>query len=465
MTIEQIYPYYLQSNSVQTDSRSIQKGNLFVALKGDTFDGNKYAKQAIEKGASFAIIDDSSYQANTEQYILVENTLETLQNLARYHRKQLQKVACIAITGSNGKTTTKELLAAVLATTYRTQATKGNFNNHIGLPLTLLALKSDVQMAIVEMGANHLHEINQLCGIALPNFGLITNIGRAHLEGFGSIEGIQKGKGELFEYLEAAQGRVFLNTNDQKVADLGYYIQKVSTYGSDKWSKVRGVALESKQPFLKVRFFPKKPRSKAKNEPAITPIDIQTQLTGQYNLDNVLAAIAVGTHFKVPLEQIKAAIESYRPANNRSQVVQQGSNTVLLDAYNANPSSMKAALKSFEGLNTDNNNDTTTNKETNQESIISSSRKKIVILGDMLELGAFSEDAHREIVEQAQAMPLEKVILVGQEFKAVEKYFGNHFLHFAHVNAAKVWYQSQDLQNYDILIKGSRGIALENILT
>jgi len=405
ISIEQLYDYYRTAKAVQIDSRKVTAGDLFFALKGVT-DGNQYADKAIQQGASYAIIDDSTYQKG-EQYILVNDVLETLQDLARHHRKQLH-IACIAITGSNGKTTTKELVKAVLSTTYKIQATQGNYNNHIGVPLTLLSLPTELDMAVIEMGANHQNEINQLCGIARPNFGLITNIGHAHLEGFGGIEGVQKAKGELFEFLEASGGRVFINLNDERISNVGYYIQKASTYGSDRWAKTYG-ELQSSNPFLSVRWQPKKGR---KPDPDIAPIEIQTQLIGNYNLDNVLAAIAVGTHFKVKPERIKEAIESYVPKNNRSQVVKSGGNTFILDAYNANLSSMKAA--------------------------------------------------HKEIVFLLKKMDLFKIILVGTEFNKAKDEISCEY--FVSSGEAREWYQKQKFTNTYFLVKGSRGIALEKIL-
>lgn len=436
-TIPQLYEHYLASSGVTTDTRKVQANQLFFALKGANFDGNVYAEKAIEKGAAFAVIDNPDYQKDN-RYLLVADGLTALQDLAQYHRKQL-KTPILAITGSNGKTTTKELVKAVLATTYRTQATKGNFNNHIGVPLTLLAIRPDTEIAVVEMGANHQHEINQLCGIALPNFGLITCIGKAHLEGFGGIEGVQKGKGELFEYLEAAQGRAFVNLNDSRVSDLAYYMQKVSTYGSSRFAKIHG-ELVAADPFLKVRWFPQPPKKKVPSPAQIT--GIHTQLIGSYNLDNVLAAIAVGDHFKVPPESIKAAIESYVPTNNRSQIIEQGSTTIILDAYNANPGSMQAALKNLAGM---------------------AATRKVVILGDMLELGEYSETEHQKIVDIVEGMGVEKAVFVGSEFKKVV-HNKKELLHFDTVQLLKKWFVEQDFSYTCLLIKGSRGIALEKVV-
>ena len=435
-TIEQLYEIYKQHNSVKIDSRKTEAGDLFFALKGPNFDGNKYAESALKKGAENAIIDNPAYQKN-EKYLLVENVLETLQDLARHHRKHLP-IACIAVTGSNGKTTTKELLTLVLAKKYRTQATIGNYNNHIGVPLTILDILPNTEMAIVEMGANHADEINFLCSVAYPNFGLITNIGKAHLEGFGSIEGVAKAKGELFEFLEGAEGRVFLNLNDERLAAMGYYIHKVATYGTGRWAKTNGKVI-GKVPYLTVRWWPRK---KKKTDDDIPPIDIKTNLVGIYNLDNVLAAIAVGTHFQVPPEDIKAAIEDYRPTNNRSQTLKLKSNTFILDAYNANPSSMSAALQNFEQIE---------------------AAKKVVILGDMLEMGEYSHAEHLAILKQVEKMNLQHIILVGKEFGKVASEIEN-VLHFENAVLAKAWFEQQDFSDTHFLVKGSRGIALEKVL-
>lgn len=434
-SIAQLYEHYLQCTAVQTDSRKVKKDNLFVALKGPRFNGNQFAERALKQGAKFAVIDEVAYQKD-ERYLLVTNTLEALQELAIYHRKQLN-IALIALTGSNGKTTTKELINAVLSTTYRTQATQGNFNNHIGVPLTILGIRKDTEMAVVEMGANHANEINQLCGIARPNFGLITNIGRAHLEGFGSIEGVQRAKGELFEYLEAAGGRAFINLNDQRVSELGYYLPKTSTYGSNRWAKTTGKIIDA-DPFLQISWLPK-PASK--NAPKPVSIPIQTQLIGRYNFDNVLAAIAVGTHFKIPPAKIQQAIANYLPTNNRSQVVKWQTNTLILDAYNANPSSMSAALANFADL---------------------PASPKIALLGDMLELGEYAASAHQEIIQLLKNMQLKKAILVGQTFASVQESLPN-FHYFVDRQAMQKWWKQQHFEQTTFLVKASRGIALERI--
>lgn len=438
-TIEQLYQYYLQHPKVSTDSRKVEAGDLFFGLSGATFDGNQFAAAALAKGASYAVIDNPAYQKD-QRYLLVENTLTALQELATHHRKQLN-IACIAITGTNGKTTTKELVKAVLSQSYRTYGTAGNFNNHIGVPLTLLSLPQDTEMAVIEMGANHLHEIHELCLIARPNFGLITNIGKAHLEGFGSVDGVMQTKGELFVFLEGVEGRAFVNLNDERVAKIAYFQSKASTYGTNRWA-TNMVTVESLNPYLKVHWQPKRPSKKA---PLPEAILIQTQLIGKYNSDNVAAAITVGHHFKVPAEKIKTAIESYVPKNNRSQIVQQNGNTIILDAYNANPSSMWAALDNLEALE---------------------ASQKGVILGDMLELGEDSLMEHQKIIDRLQQMShLQAIALVGKEFKrALHTQQQPTIQHFPEVSSAKKWYQQQQFSNMHWLIKGSRGIALEKII-
>ncbi|OWY25993.1 UDP-N-acetylmuramoyl-tripeptide--D-alanyl-D-alanine ligase [Sphingobacteriales bacterium UPWRP_1] len=436
-TTEQLYDRFLQCTGVEIDSRKIQPGNMFFALKGTHANGNQFAAAAVAAGARYAVVDDPAVAAaNPGAYLLVPDVLSALQELATCHRKQFT-IPFIAITGSNGKTTSKELLYAVLSAAYTTRATKGNLNNHIGVPLTLLALTPGVQMAVIEMGANKQGDINELCSIALPNFGLITNIGKAHLEGFGGIEGVQKGKGELFEFLDGAEGRAFVNLNDTRVAQVGYYLHKATTYGSTPRANIYAESLGC-NPFLTVRWhLPKK----LQPENGAAYLDINTQLTGEYNLDNVIAAIAVGNHFKVPPPDIARAIGAYVPQNNRSQIVQTGSNTVILDAYNANPTSMQNALLNFDSM---------------------PAAAKVVILGDMLEMGEYSQQEHLGIVKQLQTMNLQHVALVGPEFGKVCA--GTGFLHFTTAAQAKAWFTSCRFEHTHILLKGSRGMAMEQIL-
>ncbi|MEO1262464.1 MAG: UDP-N-acetylmuramoyl-tripeptide--D-alanyl-D-alanine ligase [Bacteroidota bacterium] len=385
--IEELYKLYLESRIVITDSRKIEPGCLFFALKGERFNGNKYAKEAIDKGAAFAVIDEAEYKIN-DQFILVENVLETLQALATFHRRQFL-TPIIAITGSNGKTTTKELISAVLASHYKCHFTKGNFNNHIGVPLTLLDMPSDTEVAIIEMGANHQGEIDFLCKITEPTHGLITNIGKAHLEGFGGIEGVKKGKSELYKYLAKNKGVAFINQDEQFLEGLSknikwkIFYKKGKTPSSDKIPFE--IQLLSKKPFIKAAFI----------SAPDSPIIIESNLIGQYNFNNIMTAVALGIYFKVPDHKIKKAVENYVPTNNRSQVIKKGSNTFILDAYNANPTSMKNALHSFEKMD---------------------AKNKIAILGAMKEMGKYSEKEHQQLIKLAQSCGLKKIILVGNEY-------------------------------------------------
>ena len=424
-----LYQYFKRSTGICMDSRCIKEGNIFFALKGLNFNGNKFIDSALDKGAVYAVTDEISNGKN-DRLLYVPDVLKALQKLACCHRRRL-KPTVIALTGSNGKTTTKELINAVLGTTYATQATKGNFNNHIGVPLTLLSLERKTQMAVIEMGANHEGEIAELCNIARPDYGLITGIGKAHLEGFGNIKGVTRAKGELFAYLKKYNGLSFVNMNDKRVAKLGYKLSNVYTYGTNSIYQTNGITLGSGI-FLKVLW-------RFSNQP---PIEINTQLTGKYNLDNVLAAIAVGVYFKVPNEHIKTAIENYKPTNNRSQTLQVGGNTIILDAYNANPESMRAALENFESM---------------------AAKKKVLILGDMFELGEYSHAEHAAITQQIAGMKINGVLLVGERFKEASTLGGNAD-YFKDTNELLKKAKIFDFKNTHILIKGSRGMALEKVL-
>lgn len=422
MTIQDLYELYVQSGSVSTDTRSIKKNSLFFSLKGDTFDGNKFAKDAIEKGASHAIVSDPKYKID-ERYILVNDTLETLQELAKHHRLKLS-IPIIGITGSNGKTTTKELIKNVLQQQFNTFATHGNLNNHIGVPLSLLSMTQNHEIAIIEMGANHQKEIEFLSNICLPDCGLITNIGKAHLEGFGGIEGVEKGKTELFQHLSERDKQIFINVEDERLVN---YVEALNpiTYGT-KNCDYKGT-ITSTSPFLclDVNY----------NEQKIT---LNSQLIGTYNFNNILAAVTLGDYFQVDPEKIKKGIEEYIPTNNRSQLIHQNTNTIILDAYNANPSSMKEAIINL--IKTDSNS-------------------KFFILGDMLELGDESKEEHKLIINQLVNNDL-KGILVGKEFSNIEQ---THFMTFETNEQAKIYLQSNPKDNTLFLIKGSRGIKLETI--
>ncbi len=432
--LTQLYQLYLDHPQVITDSRKIEQNCIFFALKGPSFNGNQYATEAISKGAAFAVIDEIEFDKG-EQYILVDDVLATLQDLARHHRRQFE-IPVIAITGSNGKTTTKELISGVLGSQYRTHFTKGNLNNHIGVPLTLLEMKADTEVAIIEMGANHLEEIKFLAEIAEPSHGIITNIGKAHLEGFGGIEGVKKGKGELFDYLAQHNGVAFINLDEPYLEDLASAVKHkvffVKSEEPDPQVDAHEVILSSLEPYIKVAFM-------GENEELV---EVSSFLIGQYNFNNIKTAIAIGGYFKVPSEKTKIAIESYVPSNNRSQIIKRKSNSFILDAYNANPTSMKHAMEYFATQEAPN---------------------KIVILGDMLELGVHSEKEHQEIIDLAILLKFDQVWLVGEIFSGLsteEKKISS----FKNVEELKEKRPLNHIENTHFLIKGSRGIKLERFL-
>jgi UDP-N-acetylmuramoyl-tripeptide--D-alanyl-D-alanine ligase len=423
MTIEELYALYRRYPSVQTDTRKLQPGDLYFALKGPNFNGNAFTAQALQKGAAYAVIDEAEY-AIEGKTVVVDDVLTTLQQLAKHHRQQFT-IPFLAITGSNGKTTTKELIHAVLSTTFRTYTTEGNLNNHIGVPLTLLKVKEDAQMVVIEMGANHQREIASYCEIALPTHGLITNVGKAHLEGFGGEEGVRKGKGELFDFIRSQGGAVLLMKDYGYLEEMSSGITQAFTYGTRNADVVGEVA--QSDPFLHVAF-----------TKGITGV-IQTSLVGAYNLPNVLAAVAVGTYFGVSEASIKTAIESYVPSNSRSQLVPKGTNKVILDAYNANPSSMKAAIENFakaEGGN------------------------KVLVLGAMAELGEESLAEHQQLVDEISRHQWQHVLLVGGDFLELK----HSFRSFTNPVEAGEWLQQQNLQHAYLLVKGSRSMQMEKVL-
>lgn len=424
MQIDELYQLFLQHPSVQTDTRKLKTGDIFFALKGDNFDGNAFAQNALEAGAAFAVIDDPAYQT-AGKTILVADVLTTLQQLAKYHRQQFQ-IPFLAITGSNGKTTTKELIHAVLQTSFRTYTTEGNLNNHIGIPLTLLKIKKDAEIAVVEMGANHQKEIEAYCTYALPTHGLITNCGKAHLEGFGGVEGVKKGKGELFDHLRQNNGTAFVMWDYDYLREMSKGITTIVTYGTSA-ADLEGHALRS-EPFLEVSI-----------TKGATTGSVQTSLVGEYNLPNVLAAVAVGKYFGVPDEKIKSALEAYHPSNSRSQLLQKGSNAIILDAYNANPSSMKLAIENFAAIKAEN---------------------KILLLGAMAELGDESLAEHQSIIDLLKKYSWSKVVLVGGDFLQLQ----HPFLSFPDARAAKEWLQKENPNNSHLLIKGSRSMKMETVL-
>tara|TARA_R110001592_G_scaffold60171_2_gene182964 strand:- start:5715 stop:6992 length:1278 start_codon:yes stop_codon:yes gene_type:complete len=422
MNIKDLHSIFLEFPSVSTDTRKIKKNDIFFALKGDNFNGNTYAQQAINNGASYVIIDQKEYYIN-DKTILVDDTLIMLQKLANFHRNYCD-AKVISLTGSNGKTTTKELIHAVLAEKYKTIATVGNLNNHIGVPLTLLSILPDTEIAIIEMGANHLKEIEFLCKIAEPDFGYITNFGKAHLEGFGGIEGVIKGKSELYEYLINNKKAIFLNADDSiQLEKLKKYTKK---YGfSSVNPKYYRIELEEAQPFVIIK---------------VENTNIKSNLIGAYNFHNCCAAIIIGKFFNVELTDIKIALEKYTPENNRSQIIKTNGHYIILDAYNANPSSMKAAIENFNSL---------------------AKTVKVLILGDMFELGESAMEEHQEVVKLTKKMNFDKVIFVGENFYKTK----SDFIKLRSFNDLKSFLKENKLpSNSSILIKGSRGMALERVL-
>lgn len=424
MTILELYELFIHNPKVTTDSRNCPYGSIFFALKGEKFDGNQYAKKALEAGCSYAVIDNPDCYID-ERTILVENVLLTLQRLAHHHRKEMG-CPIIGITGTNGKTTTKELLAAVLKTKYKLLYTEGNLNNQIGVPLTLLRLTHEHEMAVIEMGASHPGDIKELVDIVHPNYGVITNVGKAHLEGFGSFEGVVKTKGELYDYIRQDDGTVFINQENPFLMNIAEGIEQI-TYGTTDSAFVSG-SVVSCNPFLTFEW---------KQQDSLHTVE--THLIGSYNLDNVLVAVSIGCYFKIPAEQINQAITAYEPTNNRSQFTKTNRNDLIVDAYNANPSSMKVALDNFDAMNVS---------------------PKALVLGDMRELGPTSDELHAEIVARIQAGHFDKVILCGEHFQRV----GDTFTSFATTEELIQFLQENPLSGYTILIKGSHGMALEKTI-
>ncbi len=424
VSIEELYSIYLNHKEITTDSRSIKPGCLFFALKGATFNGNAFAATALKNGAAYAVIDDPSM--DTQQTLLVQDVLEALQQLALHHRLSLS-IPVIGITGTNGKTTTKELISTVLASHFRVTYTQGNLNNHIGVPLTLLSITDNTDIAVVEMGANHPGEIAFLCNLARPDYGLITNIGKAHLEGFGGFDGVIRTKSELYAFLRETHGKAFVNGDNALLMERSSGIERI-LYGKANSCYASG-EMAGADPDLVVKWI-------NGNEPQT----IRTNLVGAYNFENVMAAVCTGMHFGVPAGKIIHALEQYVPSNNRSQTVDTGRNQVIMDAYNANPSSMQAALENFRNLK---------------------AGRKMVVLGDMLELGQESQQEHGTVLQQLQSIDLDNVLLVGPEFQEAA---GSRFTSFADSTAAREWLRKHSLQGYTILVKGSRGIQMEKVL-
>lgn len=461
MSILAIYKIYQQYPSVQTDTRKLQEGDLYFALKGPNFNGNEFAIRALDAGAAYAIIDEMPSKNDLEladlsiynlrdRLILVDDVLSTLQSLAKHHRQQFT-IPFIAITGSNGKTTSKELIYAVLASHFNTYTTQGNLNNHIGVPLTILSIKPDAEMAVIEMGANHQKEIESYCLYTLPSHGVITNCGKAHLEGFGGVEGVRKGKGELYQFLRENKGTAFVYADYDYLQPMSMGIEHIVYYGMSK-GLVQG-QIKASEPFLTVAvtaglepdyaaFAPSTPAPQQH-----TPILIQSQLVGEYNLPNILCAITIGKYFGVPDHKIIEAIESYAPSNSRSQLIERGNNKVILDAYNANPSSMKVAIENFAKLN---------------------AGRKIVMLGGMMELGEESIAEHQALVKQIIELGFKEVVLVGGDFLHTKDLFPNketaYYTYLPSSSDASEWLKELNPQHAYILVKGSRSMKMEQVL-
>ena len=420
MLSSELYNYFKESSSVSTDTRLINKGSIFFALKGENFDGNKFAEEAIKNGASYAVIDDQSL--NNPKFIKVKNVLKSLQDLSKFHRSKLLKTKIIALTGSNGKTTTKELISEVLKKKYKIISTIGNLNNHIGVPLTLLRIKQNTEIAIVEMGANHLNEIKLLTDLINPDFGLITNFGKAHLEGFGSIEGVIKGKSELYDFLIKNDKKAFINNDD--------YIQnqfignKISFSKEDKSNYIFKEVKDTNYAGLNYNDF-----------------IVDSKLTGNYNYHNIAFATSIGLYFNISIEKIKEAISNYIPSNNRSQIIKKNNKLIILDAYNANPTSMISAINS----------------------LIVKQGKKSVILGDMFELGNQSEKEHHDLIDFCVKNNFENIFLIGNEFFKQKDKFEIPFFYKTKDELNKHIKKFPITSKY-ILIKGSRGMRMENLI-
>lgn len=425
MKIEELYLLFEKNPAISTDTRKILPNSIFFALKGATFNGNLFAMDALQKGANFAVIDESPAISDS-RLILVDDVLKCLQELAAFHRAKLN-IPVLAITGTNGKTTTKELTSAVLSKKYKLCFTLGNLNNHIGVPLTLLRMDASTEMAVIEMGANHPGEIDALCKIASPDFGLITNVGKAHLEGFGSFEGVIQTKTELYRYLKSKNGKCFVNADDQVLSEHAKFLDHIS-YGLAEPSDLTGELIDSGFFVVVKVLFPK------------GWLYLKSKLIGSYNFNNILAAACVGKYFGVDPLQIQQAIEEYTPSNNRSQLIETASNKIIMDAYNANPSSMIAALQNF---------------------IPIAHPQKAIILGDMLELGAESGSEHQKIADFISEK-FDEIFLVGKNFGKVT--IGLKAKKFDNAELLTDYLIKQPLKSKLILVKGSRGISLEKVL-
>ncbi|MFN4300248.1 MAG: UDP-N-acetylmuramoyl-tripeptide--D-alanyl-D-alanine ligase [Thermaurantimonas sp.] len=419
-SIEEIYSAYLQCDSVSFDSRKLSGKSLFVALKGSKTDGNLFVKQALDSGALFAIADDPSLQG-IERVFVVADALATLQDLARHHRRQLS-IPVIGLTGSNGKTTSKELFRSVFATRFSTYATRGNYNNHIGVPVSVLEIRPDHQIAVIEMGANHQREIEFLCTISMPDYVYITNYGLAHLEGFGGVEGIIKGKSEIYDYARQHGKTALVNIDDAKQVEKSAGISRIITFGTSDMADYQ-ITLNATKPFVSVKF---------------RDHIIESRLSGRYNFSNIAAAIALGAHFGLSIDEIAKGIAAYTPDNNRSQLVDTGKARIICDAYNANPSSMEGAvsnLAEFDGV-------------------------RVAILGDMYELGDYTDEAHQYIAELCEKLAIDEVYLIGENFGRTKS---NKWKKLPNTEEAIEFFKSYDPTNKTILVKASRSMALEQL--
>ncbi|MDN5203306.1 UDP-N-acetylmuramoyl-tripeptide--D-alanyl-D-alanine ligase [Fulvivirgaceae bacterium BMA10] len=422
--IEALYEKFLKSKGVSTDTRDIQKDTIFFALKGPNFNANSFAGEALEKGASYVVIDDESYKVD-DRCVVVSDSLKALQELANFHRKKL-KIPVIGITGTNGKTTTKELIHAVLSKKFNTLATEGNLNNHIGVPLTLLSIGKKVEIAIIEMGASKIGDIAELCQIAEPTHGLITNIGKGHTEGFGGIDGVIRGKSELYQYLLETNGKVFINSNNEILSNMAKRFERPYMYPA--YADYYHCQLVTADPFLVIK-------SEAGNL-------VETNLIGDYNFENIAAALCIGKFFDVPPKKANRGISQYSPKNNRSQISKIGSNTVILDAYNANPNSMQAAINNLASMESEN---------------------KVAILGDMKELGDISEEEHRQIGALTKEKSFKKVLYCGALMKCAKE-IDSHALYFEDRERLKAYLKEHEIKNSLVLIKASRSMGLEDVV-
>ncbi|MEO0066612.1 MAG: hypothetical protein RI983_1938 [Bacteroidota bacterium] len=459
MSIKEIYKIYQQHPSIQTDTRKLKEGDFFVALKGPHFNGNTFALRALDTGAAYAIVDEMPIESEliaaelsepgiAKRLLLVDDALTALQQLAKYHREQLN-IPFIAITGSNGKTTSKELIYAVLASHFKTYTTQGNLNNHIGVPLTLLRIRKDAEMAVIEMGANHQKEIESYCSYTLPTHGVITNCGKAHLEGFGGIEGVRKGKGELYQFLRDHNGTAFVYADYDYLQPMSAGIANIVHYGQNK-GLVQG-RIQASEPFLTVAVTAGLEAVDSGSDSSSTApqqeIIVRSQLVGDYNLPNILCALTIGKFFGVPTAKMIKAIEDYAPSNSRSQLIEQGTNHIILDAYNANPSSMKVAIENFARIH---------------------ANRKILLLGGMMELGAESIAEHKALVELIASLGFKEVVLVGGDFIYTKdlftQYTNANFIYKDNALEAREWLQQLNPQDSYILVKGSRSMKMEQVL-